>query len=93
MGELTVELQRALLAEIGARSIYGWLARFVRDRELRQVLARFQEEEMAQIEQLERVLAALGERPRRRGLRRRLLAAALAFTVPLVGSRPVEVAR
>jgi demethoxyubiquinone hydroxylase (CLK1/Coq7/Cat5 family) len=85
---LIAELHRALLAEIGARSIYGWLARFVRDRELRQVLARFQEEEVTQIDRLSRVLTALGERPTRRGLRRRFLAAALACTVPVIGSRP-----
>ncbi len=85
---LVAEMHRAFLAEIGARSMYGWLARLARDSELRQLLARFQEEELHQLDRLGVVMAALGERPRRRGLRRRLMAAALALTVPVVGSRP-----
>jgi rubrerythrin len=85
---LVAEMHRAYLSEIGARSIYGWLARLVRDSALRQLLARFQEEEARQLDRLERVMATLGRRPRRRGLRRRVMAALLASTVPVVGSRP-----
>lgn len=85
---LVAEMHRALLAEVGARSIYGWLARLVRDAELRQVLARFHEEEERQIAELRGVMGELGSRPPRRGLRRRMMAAVLAFSVPVVGSRP-----
>jgi rubrerythrin len=83
--ELLVEMRRALLAEFGARAIYGQLARVVRDPELTDVLLRLHEEEALQIERLRALMSALGARPRTRSLRRRLLAACLAYTTPVLG--------
>ena len=84
---LLVDMRRALLAEFGARAIYGQLARVVHDDVLVDVLTRMREEEGLQIERLRALMIALGARPRRRSLRRRLLAAALAYTTPIFGRR------
>ena len=82
------EMKRALLAELGARAIYRRLARLARDPELVRVLAGFAHEEERQIELLRASLASLGARAARSSLRRTLLAEALAWTGPIVGTRP-----
>jgi rubrerythrin len=81
-------MRRALLAELGARCVYGWLVRLVRDRELRGVLGSFLDEEAEQIDALRRVMIELGGAPPRTSRRRRALATLLALTVPVIGSRP-----
>ena len=59
---LTADMRLALLAEFGARSLYGRLAERTRDPELAQVYARFHEDEARVIETLRRLLADLGAR-------------------------------
>ena len=83
------EMNLALLAELGARSIYADLIGLSRDEELRKVLARLLQEEQEQIADLARMMAELGGRPRTKSLRRRLLAGALARLSPLIGRRVV----
>ena len=80
-------MRRALLAEFGARAIYAQLGRLCRDVELAAVLARMHDEELQQIESLRSVMLALGARPRRRSTRRWILAAVLAWTTPIIGTR------
>ncbi len=82
---LRVELETALLAEFGARAIYGDLERITRDDELRRVLARMVEEEGDQLAGLRGLMAGLGLRPRRRSLRRRALAWLFARTAWFAG--------
>ena len=53
-------LRDALLAEIGARSVYPRLARATRDAELARVLGGFHEEESRQVERLCALIRALG---------------------------------
>ena len=81
------EMREALRAEFGARAIYRRLSKLVRDPVLAELLARFAEDEATQIEELRAVMVELGAKPRRGSLRRRLLAEALAWTTPLIGSR------
>ena len=84
---LLTDMRRALLAEFGARAIYAQLARLSRDTVLADVLARMHEEEELQIESLRAIMLALGARPRRRSIRRWVLAALLAWTTPIIGTR------
>jgi hypothetical protein len=65
--ELLADLRRALQAELGARSIYGYLAPRMRDRELGQLLERFHEDEDALVAGMRALLLDLGARkvPRR----------------------------
>jgi len=76
-------MDRALRSELGARAMYGLLARRVRDGELAQVLARFREDEAAQVEALREVMRGLGGRPRSRSARRRVLAILLYLATHL----------
>lgn len=83
------EMLRALRAELGARSLYGWLARLARDRELRRLMGGLEEEEEQQVDELCRLLTSLGLRPRRWSLRRRAASCLLAWSTPVFGTRPV----
>ena len=85
--ELLLEMHRALLAELGARTIYRRAAALVRDEELRNLLAGFADDERKQIDELRTTMTALGGKPIRRSLRRTLLAEALAWTIPFAGPR------
>ncbi|MBL8859121.1 MAG: hypothetical protein JNL28_11480 [Planctomycetes bacterium] len=51
-----------MLAEFGARSIYGCLSKRMRDAELRQVIVEFHEEESQIIAKVQRLLALCGAR-------------------------------
>lgn len=84
-----VELRRALRAEFGARSLYGWLARLHRSPELRRLMGGLEDEEREQIARLRSLMTDLGERPRARSFRRRVASACLAFSTPVFGVRPV----
>jgi rubrerythrin len=86
---VVAEMLRALRAELGARALYGWLARLARDRELRRLMGGLEEEEDRQVDDLCRLLASLGERPRRWSLRRRTASFLLAWSTPVFGTRPV----
>jgi rubrerythrin len=57
---LQAELRRALMAEIGARSIYAQLAARMRDAELRQVLAIFRDDEDVLVEGVRALILAAG---------------------------------
>ena len=83
------EMRRAHLAELGARALYGWLARLGRDAELRRLMEGLEDEEAQQVERLVVLMRALGERPRQTSRRRRVVSALLAFSTPLFGARPV----
>ena len=85
--DLESEMRRTLLAEFGARAIYGQLAALTKDAELSQVLAQLQVEEVEQVRELRRVFDALGFRARKRSLRRWCLAAVLAMFGALFGVR------
>ena len=52
---LESEMRRTLLAELGARAIYGQLAAMTRDEELTRVLERLRAEEVDQIAELTRI--------------------------------------
>jgi rubrerythrin len=85
--ELVAELQEALRAERGARTVYERLAGLVRDDVLAEVLAGFAEDELRQIEDVRRILVGLERAPDRPRLRRRLAALTLAYSAKLVGPR------
>jgi rubrerythrin len=80
-------MRLALLSEFGAHVVYSRLATCVEDRELRGVLAELAEEEVRQIERLRSLMSALGDRPRRRSIRRWLAARALVSCRRLFGAR------
>lgn len=80
-------MHRTLLAELGARAIYGHLARFSRDHDLERVLLELRSEEQRQVEGVSALIEALGGRPQRRSLRRWLLAGLLAIVAALFGMR------
>jgi hypothetical protein len=83
------EMRRAHLAEIGARTLYGWLARLARDAELRRLMAGLEEEEALQVERLQALMRGLGAAPRRTSRRRRAVSTLLAWSTSVFGSRPV----
>jgi len=85
--DLESELRRTLLAEFGARAIYGQLAALTRDDELTKVLRRLQAEEVEQVRELRAVFAALGLRARKRSFRRWCLAGSLATFAAVFGVR------
>jgi len=87
--EVLVEMRRALLAELGALALYGWLARLSRSAELRDLMAAFEDEERAQVERLRQLMRELGEQPRATSRRRRLASLLLACSTPVFGARPV----
>jgi len=79
-------MRLALSSEFGACAVYGLLARRMKDVELAQVLAAFQQEEREQIERLRDVIRELGGRAPRRSLRRSFMAVFSTgprFSVPL----------
>lgn len=84
---LADELRTALLAEFGARAIYRRLARLVADPELARLLAGFEDEQRAQIDELRALMNVLGLRPVSRSRRRWLLAEVLALGSAVFGSR------
>jgi hypothetical protein len=83
------EMHLALLSEFGARAVYGDLARWLRDPELKRVLKGLSEESAEQVRSLSETMIALGGRPRSASARRRILAAALALSTPILGRRIV----
>lgn len=78
-------LRDALLAEFGARAIYGALSRRLSDPELSDLLAQFHQEECDQIEALRRVMTALGLRAKSRSFRRSAIARCIAFSARFGG--------
>lgn len=86
---LRSELELALLAELGARSIYPSLAAVARDGNLVSALGRMHQEQEEQVERLRGLMAGLGLRPRRRSVRRHLLARAFAASSRVLGLRLV----
>ena len=86
---LARELRRTLLAELGARAIYGDLARRSPDAELARLLERLREEQAEQVEELRAVMDGLDLAPRSSSPRRRVLAWLLAAAWPRVGRRLV----
>lgn len=84
---LEAELVRMLLAEFGARAIYGRLGRAERDRELAGLLRAFEQEQSAQIASTQRVIELCGFAAPSDSLRRRLLAHGLASLRLLLGQR------
>ncbi len=83
------EMHLALLSEFGARAVYADLARWLRDPELKRVLTGLSAESGDQVHALSETMAALGGRPLRSSARRRVLAAALALSTPILGRRIV----
>lgn len=86
---LARELERALLAEFGARAIFGDLAARSRDPELARLLELLRAEQDEQVDELRAVMTSLGLAPRRSSPRRRVLAWLLAAAWPHVGRRLV----
>jgi len=81
------ELVQALRSEIGARSLYGLLARVARDPELAGVLRQLAREEERMVADLRGVLTELGRETRARSWRRSAASAAIAALVPVFGIR------
>jgi rubrerythrin len=77
------ELLLALRSELGARSLYPWLARRAREPELVEVLSQFAKDTDLQISQLRQLMVGLGcaapERSRRRALASALIALLTVF--------------
>jgi len=86
---LADELHGTLLSELGARAIYGDLARRCKDPELTRLLELLREEQDEQVRELCEVMRALGLRPPQSSARRRVLAWLLAAARPVVGQRLV----
>ena len=84
---LEAELVQALRSEIGARSLYGLLARVARDPELKGVLQQLAREEQRLVVDLRTLLTELGRSTRARSWRRRAASAAIASLVPVFGMR------
>jgi rubrerythrin len=87
--ELLSELSRAYAAELGARALYGWLARIVPDAELRRLMGGLEEEEQQQIARLTALMGALDAPVPRTVWRRRAVSLLLAACTPVFGTRPV----
>ena len=83
---LLVDMHLALLAEFGAHSMYGFLARRPEDPELAGLLARFRAEEEEQIDRLRALILALGGTAPA-GSRRRRFAAWLLYLSTWIGGR------
>ena len=81
------EMHSTLLAEFGARAIYGQLARLSRDAELAAVLVELRADEEQQVRGMQELIVELGGRPARRSLRRSALAGALALCGAILGPR------
>ena len=85
---LLVELESALLAEFGARSIFRAIPRYTHDRALIDMLGKLCQEQDEVIPRVQQLLRDLGARPKRKSWRRVVLANLLAlwawpFTVRL----------
>lgn len=87
--ELQAELTRMLLAEFGARAIYGRLGRAARDPQLAGLLCAFEHEQHAQVEATRRLMESCGFAAPSDSLRRRALAHALAGLRVVLGQRLV----
>jgi hypothetical protein len=83
------EMHLALLSEFGARAVYADLARWLRDPELKRVLTGLSEDSAEQARTLCETMSALGGRPPASSARRRILAAGLALSTPILGRRIV----
>jgi rubrerythrin len=86
---LALELHGTLLSELGARAIYGDLARRCGDAELARLLELLREEQDQQVRELREVMRSLGLRAPESSARRRVLAWLLAAARPIVGQRLV----
>lgn len=86
---LSGELHSTLLAELGARAVFGDLARRCGDAELARVLDLLREQQDEQVRELREVMTSLGLRPAGSSARRRVLARLLVAARPLVGRRLV----
>lgn len=75
---LVFELEGALLAELGARSIYGAIPRYTHDRALIDMLAKLRQEQDDVIARVQALLRDLGRRPKQKSWRRVVLANLLA---------------
>lgn len=73
------ELEGALLAEFGARAIYGAIPRYTHDRALIDLLAKLRQEQDEILASVQALLRELGARPKRKSWRRVALANALAL--------------
>jgi hypothetical protein len=80
-------MRLALLAELGARSVYARLGRRARGKELVKVLAGLHAEQVEQVERLRRLVVELGGRAPQRSRRRALAAALLCWASYLLGVR------
>lgn len=80
-------MQLALRSEFGATYVYPALARVTRDDELGRVLDELHLESRFQVQQLRKMMVALGGRPARGRFRRWLAAWALALATPVTGMR------
>lgn len=83
------EVGLALLSEIGARSVCHHLQARVKDPKLADLLQRVNEEGVHNVSEVQQLIRELGGQPRRTSFRRRALARALTWMVPIVGTRPV----
>lgn len=75
---LLFELEGALLAEFGARSIYAAITRYTHDRALIDMLAKLRQEQDDVVPRVQALIRELGARPKRKSWRRVVLANALA---------------
>jgi rubrerythrin len=82
------DMRSALRSEFGARAMYGFLSRRIPDRELADLLGRFEVEEAEQVDRLRHLMSDLGGRPAARSLRRRT-AAWLLYLGTWVGARRI----
>ncbi|MCE9596019.1 MAG: hypothetical protein K8S98_17660 [Planctomycetes bacterium] len=76
---LLAELRDALLAEFGARAIYKALARYTHDEALIDMLVELRHEQDGVIARVQALVKELGGRPKRKSLRRIVLANLLAL--------------
>jgi hypothetical protein len=73
------ELREALLAEFGARAIYKALARYTHDEALIDMLAELRKDQDGVIARVRALITAVGGCPKRKSLRRVVLANVLAL--------------
>lgn len=81
------ELLLALRSELGARSLYPWLARRAREPELAEVLRQLAHDTHAQISEVRRLLAELGVDAPSRSRRRAVASAGIALLTMFLGLR------
>lgn len=73
------ELEGALLAEFGARAIYGAIPRYTHDRALIDMLGKLRQEQDEIIANVQALMRDMGASPKRKSLRRTVLANLLAL--------------